>query len=254
MISMNRAGRVRGALLAGLAMSMGAGDAAAQQQPGAPIPNGGGGGSGLDELRARGNEPGWSLVLSGGRVTLTTGEGQRTAWAPLPVAERIDPVTVRYAAIAEGRPLVVTVTDALCADTMTGMPHPRQVTVEHDGRTLVGCGGEPISLLRRREWKVATIAGRPVQAGAEPTLAFGADNRVTGMASCNRFGAGFKLTGEGLSIERAFSTMMACPQPLMEQEALFLDILAKVVRFRLEPDGALVLEATDGRAIVARPG
>jgi heat shock protein HslJ len=93
-----------------------------------------------------------------------------------------------------------------------------------------------------------------VASAAAPTLAFTADSRVYGKASCNRFTAGFALTGETLTVERAASTMMACAEPVMEQELRFLELLRSVQRFTLAADGALTLHAADGRTIVARRG
>ena len=48
------------------------------------------------------------------------------------------------------------------------------------------------------------------------------------------------------------STMMACAEPLMDQEQHFLGVLAEVRSFAIAPDGALSLRAADGREIVAR--
>jgi heat shock protein HslJ len=46
--------------------------------------------------------------------------------------------------------------------------------------------------------------------------------------------------------------MMACPIALMQQESRFHEILGQVKRFRFGSDGALILEAGDGRTITAR--
>ena len=41
---------------------------------------------------------------------------------------------------------------------------------------------------------------------------------MAGSGSCNRFRGGFKLTGEALTIEQLATTMMACPDQIMQQE------------------------------------
>lgn len=46
--------------------------------------------------------------------------------------------------------------------------------------------------------------------------------------------------------------MMAGAPALMQQERLFLDLLAQVRHFTLDATGALVLHAADGRTISAR--
>jgi heat shock protein HslJ len=98
---------------------------------------------------------------------------------------------------------------------------------------------------------VQTIDGQPLVADSRPTLIF-ADGRVAGSASCNRYTGGFTLTGEGLTLGQVATTMMACAPKLMAQEKLFLDLLAAVQGFALDPDGTLVLRTGDQRTITAR--
>jgi heat shock protein HslJ len=62
------------------------------------------------------------------------------------------------------------------------------------------------------------------------------------------------LTGEGLTISKAGTTMMACAPALMRQEGLFFDVLKNVQGFTLTPDGALILRTGDGRTMTARRG
>ena len=61
-----------------------------------------------------------------------------------------------------------------------------------------------------------------------------------------------ELTGESLTISQAATTMMACPQPVMEQEALFLAVLTGTTRCTITADGTLTLHAGDGRTLTAR--
>ncbi len=134
---------------------------------------------------------------------------------------------------------------------MSGMPHPYTATVMVDGKTLAGCGGDPAALLQGVHWRVQRVGGAPVSKGTQPSMFFDAQGRVTGNSSCNRFFGGYSLSGEGLKIERPAGTMMACEPEVMKQEAAFLQALAALTRFELK-DGALVLLAPDGTAIVAR--
>src|SRR5690606_1227179 len=102
------------------------------------------------------------------------------------------------------------------------------------------CGGDPESLLRG-EWTVVQINEQPLVAGSQVTLNFDADGQLNGSASCNRYFSMFTLTGEGLAISNAGMSNMMCDQPLMDQEALFLELLAGTARFEIRQDGALVL-------------
>jgi heat shock protein HslJ len=198
--------------------------------------------------RAFGNEPFWSLTRTAENLTLEMDLGKTRVSIPTPRPTPSGPGVTRYIGSAKGKPLVATVTQEVCIDTMTGMPRPEQVTVAYAGRTLKGCGGDPASLLTGREWTVAALAGRPALPEPRITMTF-AEGRVSGLGSCNRYGAGYTLTGEGLTFSKGMSTMMACPPEIMQQEQEFLGLLEKIKRFSIGPGGALVLEADDGRTI-----
>ena len=197
--------------------------------------------------RAFGNEPFWSLTRTAEKLTLEIDLGKTRVSIPTPRPTPSGSRETRYIGSAKGTPLVVTLRQEVCVDTMTGMPRPEQVTVAYAGRTLKGCGGDPASLLTGREWTVATLAGRPTLPEPRITMTF-ADGRVSGLGSCNRYGAEYS-TGEGLTFSKGMSTMMACPSAIMDQEQAFLGLLEKITRFSISPGGALVLEADDRRTI-----
>ncbi|MCZ2096154.1 MAG: META domain-containing protein [Anaerolineae bacterium] len=202
-------------------------------------------------LHATGNEPGWRLDITERAMSLLADDGRTHVEAPTPVAEPGEGFT-RFRAPAAGVGLVVTIFDRRCTDSMTGMPYPNAVTVTFGARTLSGCGGDPTTLLLGTEWVVEDLRGGGIVDRSRMTLKFGADGRVAGGASCNRYTAGYSLTGEGLTISKPASTMMACAPALMQQERLFFDLLAQVRRFTVDPTGALVLHAADGGTITAR--
>ena len=202
-------------------------------------------------FRARGNEPSWALDIHGGEMTLITLKDMKRLVAPTPAPQRTAAFT-RYAARADGTDFTVTVFERLCRDSMTGMPHPNAVEVLLDGGKLTGCGGDPASLLRGREWVVADINGAGFVEGSRATLNFGEDGRVSGRASCNNYTGQYSLSGEGVTVSNTAGTMMACAPPLMRQEGLFLGVLRDVRRFDFRPDGALLLQTDDRRTIVAR--
>jgi len=203
-------------------------------------------------FRAGGNEPGWRLDI-GARLVFSTADGRRVD-APAP-APSIVAGGKHYTLNQGGNPLEVTVTDRLCYDTMSGMPYPDAVTVRLESNTLHGCGGDPAALLQGGEWRVESIGGATVVEGSSVTLDFGADGRLAGKASCNRYAGSYALNGENLVLSKMASTMMACvPDALMQQESRFHEILNQVKRFRFGSDGALILQAGDGRTITARRG
>ena len=74
---------------------------------------------------------------------------------------------------------------------------------------------------------------------------------MAGNASCNRFRGGFKLTGESLTIGQLATTMMACPDQVMQQEQAIIRQLEATHSFDVRADGALVLKDTKGGTLVA---
>jgi uncharacterized lipoprotein YbaY/heat shock protein HslJ len=211
----------------------------------------GGGGATQAPWTATGNEPGWRLTMADENLTLLWNYGQDTVVLPRPEPGS-HPGGRSYASSDASHELRVDVAERTCRDNLTGMPYPEAVTVNIDGNTLSGCGGSPASLLMAGEWLVEDIGGKGIVDRSRATLNFGEDGRVTGRASCNTYGASWNLSGEGLSVEKGQSTLMACSPALDDQERQFLRLLGAVQRFDITDDGALVLHAADGETIVAR--
>ena len=186
------------------------------------------------------------LRINEGQAELITDFGQRSVTLPLASTEHDGPVT-RFTAADSAHRLAASVTHGVCRDTMSGMPHPFSVSVVMDGTQMDGCGGEPLSLLTAHTWVVEDLDGGGIIDRSRITLAFSDyDGRLYGLASCNRFMAGFSLSGEGLSISQAAATMMACAESLMTQEQKFLQILGAVSNFDIDDTGALVLSGPGG--------
>jgi heat shock protein HslJ len=75
------------------------------------------------------------------------------------------------------------------------------------------------------EWSLKTLGGKPVVSGTTPSATFSADERVSGSAGCNRYFGSARVAGSSLSVGPLGSTMMACAQDVMDQEALYLAAL-----------------------------
>jgi uncharacterized membrane protein len=95
-----------------------------------------------EHYEARGQEPGWHLVIQGGRIDYTGNYGEKKISVarpdPRPSFNGRRYVTPR---------LTVDVTYARCNDAMSGFGFEHQVMVTADGETYDGCGGA-----RKREW------------------------------------------------------------------------------------------------------
>nr|WP_293856058.1 META domain-containing protein [Sphingomonas sp. SCN 67-18] len=92
-------------------------------------------------------------------------------------------------------------------------------------------------------WLAEDLGGGGIIDRSHVTLLLGDAGRASGSAGCNRYTIGYALDGDGLKLEPAATTRMACAPALMAQESKYLDLLRQVVRWRIEPTGALVLSA-----------
>jgi heat shock protein HslJ len=201
---------------------------------------------------ARGNEPAWRLEVA----------PQRLRWA---VGIEPDPVVLataaatpagsgrRWTATLQGRPFTVTALDRVCADSMSGMPHPMEVTVRHGDATFRGCGGRPSSLLTGPEWVVEDIDRRGIIDRSRVTLNFREDGRLDGRAGCDTYTARWQLDGESLRIvDVAPSGARACAAALAGQDGRFLARLATVTGFAIDETRGLLLTDGRGGSLLAR--
>ena len=109
----------------------------------------------------------------------------------------------------------------------------------------------PASPLADTRWEVADLDGAPPAADSTLTAAFGADGALTGSGGCNRFTTRYSTTGTEIRLDAAVaSTMIACDEAVMAQEAVFLTALGTARTFALAAD-RLTLSDEAGRALVA---
>ncbi len=202
--------------------------------------------------KARGNEPGWVLTLDDGAMSLDWSYGGKHVRMPLPQPRRSGD-GLRYVASTGAHRLDAHITHAICRDSMTGMPYPDKVTVQIDGETLQGCGGDPKSLLTGHTWLVEDIAGGGVIDSSHVTIQFDPDGQLSGSGGCNRYHGQYELTGENLATDRIASTLMACVPALDQQERRFLDVLNHALGFDITDTGKLVIHSDSGQTLRASP-
>jgi heat shock protein HslJ len=107
--------------------------------------------------------------------------------------------------------------------------------------------------IENRRWLLVELYGRAVAAAGDRERAFmeldGANARVAGNASCNRFSGTYELTaGDRLRFgPDIVATRMACGN--LEQEGQFLDMLGRVESYALASD---TLSLSGGDAPLAR--
>lgn len=188
--------------------------------------------------RARGNEPGWHVSFAAQSVEVVADFGEITREAPRPVVQVV-PGAYEFDMPEAGAHLRIE--ERLCRDNMSGMPYPDTAQLTLDGRDMRGCGGDPADLLTNGVWQVTALGDAALVEPERLSLNFLGQGRVAGSSGCNRLVGGFTLTGEALRFGAMGSTMMACPEPLMEQERRMLDALEQVTRFDIGGDGTLLL-------------
>ena len=90
-----------------------------------------------ETYRARGQEPGWALLIADGKLDYAGDYGETRITVPRP-----EPRTTFNGHRYETPRLTVDVTHSRCNDAMSGHGYADTVIVIADGTTVRGCGGE----------------------------------------------------------------------------------------------------------------
>jgi len=115
---------------------------------------------------------------------------------------------------------------------------------------LAGCGGEASAdSLTNTEWELEELNGRDALDDVSVTMTLGEDDDLFGSAGCNRYMGSWETGDDNeLTLEPGGTSMMACDQPIMDQEAAFLEALAATTTFDLERD-ELELYNAEGKQV-----
>lgn len=196
-------------------------------------------------FKAQGNEPAWQLTVTETNLELSQGYEQKSQQF-----SSVELLQAGKVVITAGnkKELNAALTPSICHDSMTGMPYPWQVEVTVKGKTLQGCGGDPLELLLG-EWQIEDINGEGIIDNSHLTITFDDQGQVYGSATCNRYGSSYELTGEGLSFGHSLATKMACPEALMNQEQKFLETFNEISQFDINENGALILKSHNGKTL-----
>ena len=112
---------------------------------------------------------------------------------------------------------------------------------------LTACGGEGTSLTAS-EWILTSLEGRLLIAEAPITAAFTDEGQVAGTAGCNTYSGSYEVDADMITFGLMATTRMACPQPVMEQEASYLAVLDRTQAYAAG-DGTLTLYGTGGQEL-----
>lgn len=123
--------------------------------------------------------------------------------------------------------------------------------------TLAACAtSQAVPPLAGSEWRLSHINDDAVLAHPPATLVFGADGRLSGHGSCNRFTASYRLDSDRLTIGPVAATRIGCPGPVGQQENRYLQALQGAAQVR-QQDGGLLIRSDSPAAVLrfvpARP-
>jgi len=115
-----------------------------------------------------------------------------------------------------------------------------QLTIANaKGNTVLTFKAEtPISLTDGTWVMTSYNNGKQAVVGAladtEVTAVFGADGRLSGTAGCNTYNAPYTVDDNKIKIGLTISTMMACPQPIMDQETQYLAAIQLAATYNIQ--------------------
>ncbi len=98
-------------------------------------------------------------------------------------------------------------------------------------------------------WVLSSLNGQLPLPGTTVTLQFGARGAASGTDGCNRYTTTYTVRGSNISFrEPKAATMMACPEPIMDQAAAFTAALAAANKFEVRTNQLTLL---DDKKVVA---
>lgn len=113
---------------------------------------------------------------------------------------------------------------------------------------LAACGSTS-SGLTGVTWKLVSYGPADESLGAVPdvetSLVFGQDGNAGGTMGCNQFSGTYETNADQISFGPLASTLMACEEPLMNQETAVLAILSDAATYKVSGD-RLTITAKDG--------
>lgn len=195
------------------------------------------------QFSARGNEPFWLVHVNDHSASLRQPSGDRDY--PKIAISRRDDTTQNVWKIELRSDELLEISDNICRDSMSGMPHPYTAQLIRGETTLGGCAGEPRRLISGASWQLhASALEKP------PTIQFMSDNSVFGYSGCNRYQGNYQLTGEGLSFNPLAATKMMCSPEQMSAEQKLFEALEQVTRFEVGDNGNTLQLRNNGETLL----
>ena len=97
-------------------------------------------------------------------------------------------------------------------------------------------------------WRLEMIGNKKLSNGTRSTLEFSKNNRISGMAGCNRYFGSYELNDKGFKVGKIGLTKMICPEPLMRHENNYISIISNATGVRFS-DGKLYISNSDKKTL-----
>ena len=108
---------------------------------------------------------------------------------------------------------------------------------------LGGCASSP-STVADTEWSLVDLNGQSVGSHPQVTLNF-EDSTINGRDGCNSYSTTYTVTDGKFSVNKNISaTMMACPEPIMQQAAAYITALTQAAAYTIDGRQLTLLDAS----------
>ncbi len=98
-------------------------------------------------------------------------------------------------------------------------------------------------------WLLSELNGEQPIIGTAISAEFDEEGRVSGSSGCNNYSTSYEVNGDQLTfVEPVASTMMACPEEIMEQEREYLGVLADTATYDIANE-ELILNDSSGNEL-----
>jgi heat shock protein HslJ len=90
-----------------------------------------------------------------------------------------------------------------------------------------------------------------VMIGSTTTAVFGSNGKLSGTGGCNQYSAGYTTTAlNGITITQPTSTMMACAEPVMQQETQYFSLLPTAAKFEISDDQLTLFNSAGTKILI----
>ena len=111
------------------------------------------------------------------------------------------------------------------------------------GKTLTPPGTAGGGALTGVQWRPTYVGAEAVPEDAGLWVQFEVDGSIKGHAGCNAFFGSLETTDDGVKVGPLGSTRMACPEPIMDRESVYLSALQKGALFEVSGERMSCLDA-----------